>query len=38
MINCEGCVDEGLKTPFCEKLCPIQLCALKKNRICKLYF
>lgn len=31
MINCEGCVDEGLKTPFCEKLCPIQLYALKKT-------
>ncbi len=31
MINCEGYVDEGLKTPFCEKLCPIPLCALKKT-------
>ena len=33
MINCEGCVDEGLKTPFCEKLCPIQLYAFKKQNM-----
>lgn len=33
MINCEGCVDEGLKTPFCEKLCPIPLCALKTEYV-----
>ena len=32
MINCEGCMDEGLKTSFCEKICPIPLCALKKTK------
>ncbi|MGM9969419.1 MAG: DUF3795 domain-containing protein [Anaeroplasma sp.] len=31
MVNCEGCKTNGLKTLFCEKLCPIRLCASKKN-------
>lgn len=31
MINCEGCRMDGLKTPFCDKLCPIKLCASQKN-------
>ena len=35
MINCEGCRNDGIKTPFCEALCPIRLCALvKKVRTC----
>ena len=24
---CEGCRAEGVKTPYCESLCPIRLCA-----------
>ena len=31
MINCTGCRIEGVKTPFCDKLCPIRLCALSKG-------
>ena len=27
MINCEGCRVDGKKTPFCESMCPIRLCA-----------
>ena len=27
MIACEGCRAEGVKTPYCESLCPIRLCA-----------
>ena len=30
MINCEGCRADGLKTPFCDSLCPIRQCALGK--------
>lgn len=26
MINCTGCRVEGVKTPFCDKLCPIHNC------------
>ena len=26
MINCTGCRMEGVKTPFCDKLCPIHNC------------
>ena len=29
MINCVGCRVDGVKTPFCESLCPIRQCALK---------
>ncbi len=29
MINCEGCRVDGVKTPYCDKLCPIRQCALK---------
>lgn len=31
MINCEGCRVDGIKTPFCNNLCPIRQCALNKN-------
>ena len=30
MINCDGCRVEGVKTPFCESLCPIRQCALTR--------
>ena len=30
MINCEGCRADGVKTPFCDSLCPIRQCALSK--------
>ena len=31
MIHCVGCRIDGLKTPYCESLCPIRQCALKRN-------
>lgn len=31
MINCNGCMVEGIKTPFCDKLCPIRKCILSKG-------
>lgn len=31
MINCEGCRVDGVKTPFCNSLCPIRQCALTKS-------
>ena len=35
MINCEGCRVDGVKTPFCDSLCPIRQCALgKKHETC----
>ncbi len=30
MINCEGCRMDGVKTPFCDSLCPIRKCAVGK--------
>ena len=30
MINCDGCRMDGVKTPFCNDLCPIRKCALGK--------
>lgn len=30
MINCEGCRVDGAKTPYCDSMCPIRQCALKK--------
>lgn len=31
MINCTGCRIEGVKTPFCDSICPIRQCALGKK-------
>ena len=30
-INCLGCRRDGVKTVFCQHLCAIRLCALKKG-------
>ena len=30
-INCEGCRVEGIKTVFCNNLCKIRQCGLKKG-------
>lgn len=35
MINCEGCRTDGIKTQYCDTLCPIRQCALgKKTETC----
>ena len=31
MINCLGCRIDGVKTPYCDFLCPIRQCGLKKG-------
>ena len=31
MINCTGCRVEGVKTPFCDGLCPIRSCVREKK-------
>ena len=31
MIYCSGCRIPGVKTPFCESLCPIRQCAMEKQ-------
>lgn len=31
MINCEGCRVDGVKTPFCDSICPIRQCAVNKG-------
>ena len=31
MINCTGCRIEGVKTPYCESLCEIRQCGMKKG-------
>ena len=31
MINCEGCRMNGVKTPFCDRLCGIRQCALRRG-------
>ena len=31
MIHCVGCRVDGVKTPYCESLCPIRQCALRKG-------
>lgn len=33
MINCVGCRIEGVKTPFCDKLCPVHNCVRKMDWI-----
>ena len=30
-INCTGCRADGVKTVYCEKLCAIRQCAMKKG-------
>ena len=31
MINCVGCRIEGVKTPFCDNLCPVHNCVRKNG-------
>ena len=31
MINCEGCRADGVKTPYCDAMCPIRKCAIGKG-------
>jgi len=31
MINCVGCRSEGVKTPYCESMCQIRTCGMKKG-------
>ena len=31
MINCDGCRIDGIKTPYCDTLCPIRQCARGKK-------
>ncbi|MBQ9467390.1 MAG: DUF3795 domain-containing protein [Clostridia bacterium] len=31
MINCEGCRKNGVKSAYCDALCPIRQCALKRG-------
>ena len=31
MINCTGCRIDGVKTPYCQSLCPIRQCAMGKE-------
>ena len=31
MINCTGCRIDGVKTPYCESLCPIRQCAMERK-------
>ena len=31
MINCTGCRIEGVKTPYCDAICPIRQCAMAKG-------
>ena len=34
MINCVGCRIIGVKTPYCDSLCPIRQCAMNKYETC----
>ncbi len=31
MINCTGCRIGGVKTPYCDSLCPVRRCAMEKG-------
>lgn len=31
MINCQGCRTDGVKTVYCDSLCPIRKCASSKK-------
>ncbi len=31
MIHCEGCRVDGVKTVYCDALCPIRQCAMQKS-------
>ncbi len=31
MINCAGCRVDGVKTPYCESLCPVRKCAMERK-------
>lgn len=31
MINCEGCKRNGVKTPFCDYICEIRICAMNEK-------
>lgn len=31
MIHCVGCRIDGVKTPYCESLCPIRRCAMERR-------
>ncbi len=31
MIHCTGCRIDGVKTPYCESLCPIRQCAARRG-------
>lgn len=31
MINCTGCRTDGIKTVYCDSLCPIRKCAMSKG-------
>lgn len=31
MINCMGCKSDGVKTPFCDSMCDIRICAIERN-------
>ena len=31
MINCAGCRVDGVKTPYCDSICPIRQCAVGRG-------
>ncbi len=33
MINCVGCRVRGVKTPYCDSICPIRQCAMGRNHV-----